>query len=257
MSIEGEVADYLANYPGRREGDISASPDEPWWTTYMDDPEWQDILEDREFLRREYMSWLREGDAPCEPTCRYGDPRFMRMRDRMLARDVGDPVRSPLAETLGNGENFGVRWDDEEGDDLFPDGNTAKLCTAWAEQARRVFGERAKMFAFGGRIDNPHSQISRDYGGHEFVIVDDRFIVDGWATLEYGIPAVLDLQDPVDLPMARMMYGDPRTWTRNWLGKEQRIDAESPEEREALMQGVSISPAGLLWPAGGAPTPSP
>lgn len=51
------------------------------------------------------------------------------------------------------------------------------------------------------------------YDGHDFAIVDGRYLVDGWAKVFESRPrAVLDLLDPADQEEIHTYYGDPALW---------------------------------------------
>lgn len=64
---------------------------------------------------------------------------------------------------------------------------------------------------FGGR--DPQFDTVAD--GHDFAVVDDRYIVDPWVTeFVSGIDrGVFDLMDPADRDMISRIYGDPEKWS--------------------------------------------
>lgn len=74
---------------------------------------------------------------------------------------------------------------------------------------------------FGGRVvgyncsQNPSAQIGKNLcEGHDFAIVEERFIVDYWAFQVARIieHPVLDITQPSDGQLARQLYGDKNTW---------------------------------------------
>lgn len=66
--------------------------------------------------------------------------------------------------------------------------------------------------------DNPEALLGKWEFGHDFALIDGRFIVDWWAT-EYGSepidhPGVLDLTDATDGARAAAWYGRREQWIR-------------------------------------------
>lgn len=65
---------------------------------------------------------------------------------------------------------------------------------------------------------NPTAVLGKWELGHDFALIDGRFLVDWWAT-EYGSkvaehPGVLDLADPVDAARVRSWYGEKIRWVQ-------------------------------------------
>jgi hypothetical protein len=107
--------------------------------------------------------------------------------------------------------NLGIRDDPELEHAVFPDGSPWALCSSHAKAVRQhEGGKRAGFWA----DKNPDSAISRICDGHDFTIVDDRFIVDPWVlhVEQLSDRCVFDLQDPADAAEIRRLYGDPRSW---------------------------------------------
>lgn len=152
----------------------------------------------------------------------------------------GLPMKTELDGYYGNEENFRVT---KEGDTAaaFPDGNPWAICTSWAVYVRRIEGERARLFGFDSD-ENPASEIAQRCGGHDFAVVDGRFIVDGWVANVEGMSkqAVFDLCDPADIGDVHKLYGDPGIWMEGYrsIELEEHVDAETPAERERAMKGV-------------------
>lgn len=112
----------------------------------------------------------------------------------------------------------------ELGDDMpgcqsfFPDGTSAICCTDYARQISMGLPGRVQIFGFANE-DNPTSRVARDKlhpGGHDFAVVDDRYVVDPWIRLvlcEKG-PIVFDMQDELEAAQVLDTYG-PRTCWKN------------------------------------------
>ena len=151
--------------------------------------------------------------------------------------------------------NFGICEDGRDGQMIFPDGTAAAMCTNWAIYVRRVLGDRAAIYGFGDD-ENPDSEIAQTCGGHDFALVDDRFIVDPWDVHYEGLhtSAVLDLQDPAETDKIAQLYGPRENWKRS-SELEKEIDAESGKMRSRHMEGTRF-PLELLAPANTEAKPS-
>lgn len=150
-------------------------------------------------------------------------------------------LRNSLEAHYSNEGNFAVVKPSDDAATIFPDGNYWAICTTWAAYVRRLEGPRAKLYG----IDSdsvPESEIVDFYGGHDFAVVDDRFIVDGWSVNVHGFSrtAVFDLLDPADASVIRQLFGDPSRWLDRCrsVDLEQGIDEEGVEWREKAMKGV-------------------
>ena len=94
------------------------------------------------------------------------------------------------------------------------------LATAWAELAKRPFicSEAARLTQriVGGAIfgywieDNPTAELGRDEGGHDFLIVDKKWLVDFWAAAYYGERPIHNLK--TDAKEINRLYGDRGKW---------------------------------------------
>jgi hypothetical protein len=62
--------------------------------------------------------------------------------------------------------------------------------------------------------DNPEAKIGGAEVGHDFTVVDDRWLVDFWAKDSYQLPDLYDMTDPDERRQVRERYGDPGKWTR-------------------------------------------
>ena len=166
--------------------------------------------------------------------------------------------RASLEAYFGNESNFNFKserdWkfdgnydpedEDDEGVWSFPSGGQWFICTDWSCYARRFYGDRVKLFGFMVE-DNPESEGLVGFEGHDFAVLDDRYIIDGWlkAVEDFaGGRCVFDMQDPQDAQFIRRFYGDPKKWTHN-TNIEQRVDRETPEQRALAMRGVAKPPS--------------
>ena len=124
----------------------------------------------------------------------------------------------------------------------FPDGTWWWTCSNWAMYVRRLEGPRAKIYGFLAE-ENALSLIAVGCGGHDFAVVDDRFIVDGWVVNVEGFSnrAVFDLRDPSDRKIIRELYGPPEIWLSSYRNKglERRVDHESTKDRAKALVGVT------------------
>ena len=121
---------------------------------------------------------------------------------------------------------YGIEFSEEEGSSFPNTGYSGVQCTGYACAIQGELGkDRVKVVGFYDE-DNPGTVfgtrgICTDYltlsvvgDGHDFAIVDDRYIVDPWIT-EFGgsKQGVFDLQDPGDAEVIRAIYGNPSNWT--------------------------------------------
>lgn len=99
---------------------------------------------------------------------------------------------------------------------VFPDGTSAVCCTDYARQIYKAMPDRTVIFGFTNTA-NPTSRVAREQyhpGGHDFAVVDDRYIVDPWVRLVAGrlLQIVFDLQDPLEAANALDIYGPRACW---------------------------------------------
>lgn len=108
---------------------------------------------------------------------------------------------------------------EEEQCTIFPNGDHWACCTFWARGVEEMLGgHRVKVMGFSN-TDNPTAEISKPIFGHDFALVDDHFIVDGWvkyvASHVGERSGVYDLHDDKDLEVVHALYGNPDCWS--WL----------------------------------------
>ncbi len=85
---------------------------------------------------------------------------------------------------------------------------------------------------FGGCIvgywnwDNPGAKAAPGYDGHDFALLEGRYIVDIWVRdVEHTSErAVFDLCDYEDRRLAFELYGDPATWTEVLTAPERLLE---------------------------------
>lgn len=101
---------------------------------------------------------------------------------------------------------------------MFPDGSSACCCTDFAVQIFRGLPGRVQIFGFANE-DNPECRIAKEEwhpGGHDFAVVDGRFIVDPWPRLVPGTmqQMVFDMQDSQEAASVVECYGAQSNWRR-------------------------------------------
>lgn len=119
-------------------------------------------------------------------------------------------------EALATDEAMGVTFGPGE-ESVFPDGSSAACCTDCARRIIELAGNGVMYGWMEGT--NPTTIVAHDQG-HDFVVVDDRYLVDAWAKLvERSLEmAVLDLDNPADLDFVWRYYGDPDVWELAFSG---------------------------------------
>jgi hypothetical protein len=111
------------------------------------------------------------------------------------------------------------------GDDMpgtssyLPHGGSACCCTDYAMHIYQALPGRVQIFGFSVE-DNPTSRVARDQihpGGHDFALVDGRYIVDPWPRLVPGVltQMVFDLDqggEDGDAALAHDVLGPRACW---------------------------------------------
>lgn len=131
-------------------------------------------------------------------------------------------TKSLLTQRFGSDAAMGVIYNpsaygEDEGGSLFPDGTDAICCTNYAHQVRKAL-EPAKVRIVGFSCEsNPDCDVSREAwhpGGHDFALVENRWLIDPWARLVAGTreQIVYDLHDSTDRALALKTYGNPLRW---------------------------------------------
>ena len=117
-----------------------------------------------------------------------------------------------LAARYGTDEALGVTYDEEAGAALLPDGGRAASCADCAYYIRSLEPNTAIYGFWSRRNASWAGAILQD--GHDFAVVDGRYIVDPWImeTERLSDRAVFDLNDPMDQPEVQRLYGDRKSW---------------------------------------------
>jgi len=128
-----------------------------------------------------------------------------------------ETLKSQLEDAFKSEEAMGVTYEDEYGDGneiaTLPDGNEMGRCTNCAHFVVATVG-RGQVFGF--LVD--HNPVTHDEidacGGHDFAVIDGRFIVDPWISHYTGCEeqTVFDMQSNDDLEMITSIYGNPSNW---------------------------------------------
>ena len=96
----------------------------------------------------------------------------------------------------------------------FPDRSSSVVCTNFARQVQKLYPKITKVVGFYTK-SNPvdHHEISK-CEGHDFAVVNGRFIVDFWLRDVVGDvgPCVFDIDDPASSEAIIHRYGDPQKW---------------------------------------------
>lgn len=105
-------------------------------------------------------------------------------------------------------------------------GYDAYVCTSCAKYVRSLYPQNTKIIGFAS-WDNPEALLSRAQDGHDFAIIEDRYIVDIWAVdiESASLHKVLDLRNPTHQEIILSLYGDKAAWfelvSNNWISYEQ------------------------------------
>lgn len=119
---------------------------------------------------------------------------------------------------------------DSEGVGLFPGAGPGSDPLAWAAQARRVFGDRVRIYGFWC-FENPSATLMGELRErHDFAVLDRRWIVDLWMRRFHAADAsgLVDLASTECVLAASHVYGDPNCWERD-------------TDMECRMDGLSVS----------------
>lgn len=87
------------------------------------------------------------------------------------------------------------------------------VCTDYAYWARDVLG-CGQVFGFFDSA-NPGTETGNFCGGHDFLVIDDRFIVDLWLreVPNWTKQVVFDLESSDDAASVKKFFGDRKRWT--------------------------------------------
>lgn len=135
-----------------------------------------------------------------------------------------DDVKAQLESQFGPEANYPLHHEKEcaeddkncdPGPEQLGSFGDSVICTSWAEFVVAALGKRAKMYGFYCE-ENPAPGMEQFAEGHDFALVDGRYIVDGWIKNVIGETsrAVFDLKDPADAEFIRNYYGKPKKWKK-------------------------------------------
>ena len=157
---------------------------------------------------------------PGQPTRRASLPRLLReaLADRRAELELDADALLPL-EKYDDEEGFSY-WDHQDPETLRTDldgppveGYTRLSCTQCTNSAR-LLAHRHKGKVVGYVVHDPtkDARIGAYSLGHDFAIIDNRWLVDYWAKHVDGSreAAVLDLEQ--DREEILKLYGDPGDW---------------------------------------------
>lgn len=130
-------------------------------------------------------------------------------------------TRAQQLEKLVDKAEDAIEFDEEEGTSLVPGGEgSAVECTAMARFLKKVVGGELRGYRME---DNPGTKIHDTAEGHDFLVVDGRYIVDHWLKHVQAMTdrAVLDLKNKADLAIVKDFYGDQAKWLPEelWEGR--------------------------------------
>jgi hypothetical protein len=137
------------------------------------------------------------------------------------------------ANYLGKDDKFwGIEQNEDFGYSVFRGTEfSGTECTGYACRLRQKYGPRVKIYGFFEH-ENRASQIARHAGGHDFAVLDDRWIIDPWLDavvkgdlmiddwfqdFEHSpsLGGVFDLQNKEDARWIRKLYGKRENWRHN------------------------------------------
>jgi hypothetical protein len=101
---------------------------------------------------------------------------------------------------------------DDDGETVFPNGSAMAICTNCAERVIAIVG-RGDVWGYASE-DNPDTAAATGQDGHDFAVIDDRYIVDVWLCFFAGITSrsVFDLLSRADATRIHALYGPPDHW---------------------------------------------
>ena len=116
---------------------------------------------------------------------------------------------------------------------------SAVICAGFAFRIHQKLGaDRVQIWGFYAE-DNPDAGVNELADGHDFALVDERYIIDPWLvnvesgnittptgeTIKLNGQGVFDMQDEDDMKLIMAIYGDSDNWERNLeLEREQDGD---------------------------------
>jgi hypothetical protein len=106
---------------------------------------------------------------------------------------------------------LGEHYDEAQGCTYLANGESAGTCT----NSARLFAAKFNGRVVGYQCDeNPKASVGVDCFGHDFALIDDRWIVDWWyaeyegSGVDGSEPWIFDRHDPAQAETILRMYGD-------------------------------------------------
>jgi hypothetical protein len=117
-----------------------------------------------------------------------------------------------LERHFGDEDVYGIWIEPEEERCLLPDGGSAVVCTDLATFIANQMPHRAEIYGYFAD-DNEGAETNEHADGHDFVLLDDRYIIDPWLSHVAGATprTVFDLVE--DAAEVRRWYGSRENWT--------------------------------------------
>ena len=114
---------------------------------------------------------------------------------------------------------------DRRGPGHFLDGSIASDPLNWAVQARKLLGERIRIFGFWAFENTCATALEEIRERHDFAVLDERVILDGWvARFHPGLaPAATRIGA---LAEGHRLYGRMELWERD-IDMEEWVDAQA------------------------------
>lgn len=134
---------------------------------------------------------------------------------------------------------------------LLADRSSAVCCTNYACFIGMVLGfDRVSVRGFANE-DNPDCLVVREElhpGGHDFAVVDGRYLVDPWVKFLHGLDwqVVYDLHAPADAALAKARYGDESAWTV--MTRAMELTQDPQFQAPVQVARVTLQPAGASEP---------
>jgi len=146
-------------------------------------------------------------------------------------------------EFIGKDDEFwGVEFDDDGASNFSGHAFSGVSCTGFAIRVLEKLGSnRVRIYGFLS-TDNPNAGVNSLSGGHDFAVVDNRYIVDPWLsevesgrittvtgkTLELNGQVVFDIVE--DAALVKSIYGHIFCWNR-MRGAEKEADTARGESK--------------------------
>ncbi|GBG14314.1 uroporphyrinogen decarboxylase [Novimethylophilus kurashikiensis] len=144
---------------------------------------------------------------------------FIQELDAQFGTDQAMGVYFDVEGMKVSAADFDARADEFQDKEYFsclPDGSSATCCTNYAVQVRNAYPGRVQIVGFHNE-NNPTSRVAIEGihpGGHDFAILDDRYLIDPWIKLVAADTdqIIYDLQDPDDAAKVAINYGPASCW---------------------------------------------